>query len=162
MNNTSNSLKNVFNDVSESSMGGAPFLIAYGATFLITAILSFFVPRRHTACAGFIGRYPFSSLCLASQNRHLHILCNSCLPGRFRHSSLACKKRVFLYPAIYGGHIFGYDALGIQICLPPAQRICHQSGQAQRNTLFRTINEQLFILKSRPSHRDFCFPCSST
>jgi len=36
-------------EVSASSAGGAPFLIAYGATFLITAILSFFLPRPTTA-----------------------------------------------------------------------------------------------------------------
>ena len=45
----SNDLNAAFNDVSASSMGGAPFLIAYGATFLITAILSFFIPRPTTA-----------------------------------------------------------------------------------------------------------------
>jgi hypothetical protein len=33
-----------FTEVSASSAGGAPFLIAYGTTFLITALLSFFIP----------------------------------------------------------------------------------------------------------------------
>jgi hypothetical protein len=45
----SNDLNRAFNEVSTSSMGGAPFLIAYGATFLITAILSFFVSRPTAA-----------------------------------------------------------------------------------------------------------------
>jgi hypothetical protein len=45
----SNDLNQAFNEVSASSMGGAPFLIAYGATFLITAILSFFIPRPTAA-----------------------------------------------------------------------------------------------------------------
>jgi hypothetical protein len=49
MSDPSNDLNAAFNDVSASSMGGAPFLIAYGATFLITAILSFFVPRPTAA-----------------------------------------------------------------------------------------------------------------
>ena len=34
-----------FTEVSISSAGGAPFLIAYGATFLITGILSFVLPE---------------------------------------------------------------------------------------------------------------------
>lgn len=33
------------NEVSASSAGGAPFLISYGGTFLITGILSFFLPQ---------------------------------------------------------------------------------------------------------------------
>ena len=45
----SNNFTEAFNDVSASSMGGAPFLIAYGATFLITAVLSFFIPRSTAA-----------------------------------------------------------------------------------------------------------------
>jgi hypothetical protein len=49
MNNSSNDLTKAFNEVSASSMGGAPFLISYGATFLITAILSFFIPRATAA-----------------------------------------------------------------------------------------------------------------
>lgn len=40
-----NDLNRAFDQVSASSMGGAPFLIAYGTTFLITAIVSFFIPR---------------------------------------------------------------------------------------------------------------------
>jgi len=44
MYNTTNDLKIALTEVSASSAGGAPFLIAYGATFLITAILSFFIP----------------------------------------------------------------------------------------------------------------------
>jgi hypothetical protein len=44
-----NDLKHAFDEVSASSAGGAPFLIAYGATFMITAILSFFLPRPTTA-----------------------------------------------------------------------------------------------------------------
>ncbi len=47
--NPSNDLKQAFCEVSASSAGGAPFLIAYGATFLITAILSFFLPRPTVA-----------------------------------------------------------------------------------------------------------------
>jgi hypothetical protein len=42
-------LKHAFTEVSASSAGGAPFLIAYGATFFVTAILSFFLPRPTTA-----------------------------------------------------------------------------------------------------------------
>lgn len=49
MDQTSNDLTKAFNNVSASSMGGAPFLIAYGATFLITAILSLFLPRPTAA-----------------------------------------------------------------------------------------------------------------
>jgi hypothetical protein len=47
--NQSNDLEQAFNEVSASSAGGAPFLIAYGATFLITAILSFFLPKNISA-----------------------------------------------------------------------------------------------------------------
>jgi hypothetical protein len=46
---TMNDLKQAFNEVSASSAGGAPFLIAYGTTFLITAVLSFFLPRQTIA-----------------------------------------------------------------------------------------------------------------
>jgi hypothetical protein len=42
-------LKQAFSEVSASSAGGAPFLIAYGATFMITAVLSFFLPRQTIA-----------------------------------------------------------------------------------------------------------------
>jgi hypothetical protein len=45
----SNDLKLALTEVSASSAGGAPFLIAYGATFLITAILSFLLPRPTAA-----------------------------------------------------------------------------------------------------------------
>jgi len=45
----SDELKQAFTEVSASSAGGAPFLIAYGATFLITAMLSFFISRQATA-----------------------------------------------------------------------------------------------------------------
>jgi hypothetical protein len=36
-------------EVSASSAGGAPFLWAYGTTFLVTAVLSFFLPRPTVA-----------------------------------------------------------------------------------------------------------------
>jgi hypothetical protein len=49
MSNSTQSLNEAFTEVSASSMGGAPFLIAYGATFLITAVLSFFLPRSTAA-----------------------------------------------------------------------------------------------------------------
>ena len=49
MNQSTNDLKKAFDEVSASSMGGAPFLIAYGATFFITAVLSFFLPRPTAA-----------------------------------------------------------------------------------------------------------------
>jgi hypothetical protein len=39
-----NNLVQAQNEVSASSAGGAPFLIAYGATLFITAILAFFIP----------------------------------------------------------------------------------------------------------------------
>ena len=41
---TKNDLNQALTEVSASSAGGAPFLIAYGATFFLTAILSFFLP----------------------------------------------------------------------------------------------------------------------
>lgn len=37
------SLEQALDQVSASSAGGAPFLIAYGATFILTGILSFFI-----------------------------------------------------------------------------------------------------------------------
>jgi hypothetical protein len=46
---TSNDLNLAFTEVSRSSAGGAPFLIAYGGTFLITAVLSFFLPKPTVA-----------------------------------------------------------------------------------------------------------------
>ncbi len=47
--NTSNDLKAALDEVSASSAGGAPFLISYGATFLITALLSFVLSRETAA-----------------------------------------------------------------------------------------------------------------
>ncbi len=49
MTDNSNDLNKAFTEVSASSAGGAPFLIAYGATFLITGILSFFLPKQTIA-----------------------------------------------------------------------------------------------------------------
>ncbi len=46
---SANDLRQAFTEVSASSAGGAPFLISYGATFFITAILSFVLPRPTTA-----------------------------------------------------------------------------------------------------------------
>jgi len=46
---TSYDLGRAFTEVSASSAGGAPFLIAYGATFLLTAVVSFFVPKPTAA-----------------------------------------------------------------------------------------------------------------
>jgi hypothetical protein len=40
-----NNLTSALDDVSRASSGGAPFLICYGATFIITGILSFFLER---------------------------------------------------------------------------------------------------------------------
>jgi hypothetical protein len=37
------------NEVSLSSAGGSPFLISYGATFILVGILSFFLPRETSA-----------------------------------------------------------------------------------------------------------------
>lgn len=45
----SNDLRQALDEVSASSAGGAPFLLAYGATFFITAILSFFLPLQPAA-----------------------------------------------------------------------------------------------------------------
>lgn len=44
MSNNSGTLDRALDEVSASSAGGAPFLIAYGGTFVVTAILSFFIP----------------------------------------------------------------------------------------------------------------------
>lgn len=49
MNQSTNDLQGAFDDVSASSAGGAPFLISYGLTFLITAVLSLFLSRQITA-----------------------------------------------------------------------------------------------------------------
>lgn len=43
------SLEQAFDEVSASSAGGAPFLLAYGVTFIITGILSFFLPDTTVA-----------------------------------------------------------------------------------------------------------------
>lgn len=45
MKGMANNLHQALTDVSASSAGGAPFLIAYGFTFLMTAILWFFLPK---------------------------------------------------------------------------------------------------------------------
>jgi len=49
MNNKFNDLTRAQNEVSASSAGGAPFLICYGFTFIITGILAFFLPRKTSA-----------------------------------------------------------------------------------------------------------------
>ena len=49
MTDTSNDLRSAFANVSASSAGGAPFLIAYGLTFFLTAILSLLLPRPTSA-----------------------------------------------------------------------------------------------------------------
>ncbi len=49
MDETRYTFKQALDEVSASSAGGAPFLIAYGLTFLITGILSLFLPRQTTA-----------------------------------------------------------------------------------------------------------------
>lgn len=38
-----------FNDITTRSVGGAPFLFAYGATFIFTAVLSFSSPKSTSA-----------------------------------------------------------------------------------------------------------------
>ena len=57
-------LDRAFAEVSASSAGGAPFLIAYGATFLISGVLSSCCQRRRphsSSCfrAGWRCRSPF-------------------------------------------------------------------------------------------------------
>ena len=42
-------LTHAFNEVSASSAGGAPFLIAYGTTFIMSGILSFVLPAETAA-----------------------------------------------------------------------------------------------------------------
>jgi hypothetical protein len=49
MNKTYRDLDRALAEVSASSAGGAPFLIAFGLTFLITALASFFLPRPAAA-----------------------------------------------------------------------------------------------------------------
>jgi hypothetical protein len=44
-----NDLTEARNDISASSAGGAPFLIAYGATFLVSGLLTFFFPAEIAA-----------------------------------------------------------------------------------------------------------------
>lgn len=44
-----NTFKAALDDVTASSAGGAPFLIGYGTTFLVSAILAFFLPRETAA-----------------------------------------------------------------------------------------------------------------
>jgi hypothetical protein len=41
--------RKALDEVSASSAGGAPFLICYGVTFIITGIVSFFLPRETSA-----------------------------------------------------------------------------------------------------------------
>ena len=49
MDNTYNDLKRARDEVSASSAGGAPFLICYGFTFIVTGILAFNLPRETSA-----------------------------------------------------------------------------------------------------------------
>lgn len=49
MSATTSDLERALNEVSASSAGGAPFLIAYGATFTLTGVLSFFIPTEIAA-----------------------------------------------------------------------------------------------------------------
>lgn len=49
MNKNKMTLEQAFSEVSASSAGGAPFLIAYGATFIITGILSYLLPAETAA-----------------------------------------------------------------------------------------------------------------
>ena len=42
-------LNHAFNEVSASSAGGAPFLIAYGLTFIVSGMLSYVLPAETTA-----------------------------------------------------------------------------------------------------------------
>ncbi|GAB4580320.1 MAG: hypothetical protein Fur0022_30600 [Anaerolineales bacterium] len=46
---TSFDFDRALHEVTVQSAGGAPFLIAYGVTFLMTGVLSFFLPRETTA-----------------------------------------------------------------------------------------------------------------
>lgn len=49
MNQNSKTFSRAFAEVSASSAGGAPFLIAYGATFIVSGILSFVLPAETVA-----------------------------------------------------------------------------------------------------------------
>ena len=46
MKQNSMTLTHAFNEVSASSAGGAPFLIAYGATFIMSGILTYLLPEE--------------------------------------------------------------------------------------------------------------------
>jgi hypothetical protein len=46
---TFSDINDALDEVSAHSSGGAPFLIAYGITFFITAVLTLFLPRNITA-----------------------------------------------------------------------------------------------------------------
>ena len=49
MKKNSMTLTHAFNEVSASSAGGAPFLISYGLTFIVSGILSFVLPAETAA-----------------------------------------------------------------------------------------------------------------
>lgn len=49
MNQSMMNLDQAFTEVSANSAGGAPFLIAYGTTFLASGILSYFLPEETAA-----------------------------------------------------------------------------------------------------------------
>lgn len=49
MGSANNDLHRALNEVSASSAGGAPFLIAYGTTFVVTGLLSFVLPVQTAA-----------------------------------------------------------------------------------------------------------------
>ena len=49
MNTQFSGFRTALDEVSASSAGGAPFLICYGITFLITGVLTFFLARETTA-----------------------------------------------------------------------------------------------------------------
>lgn len=49
MNSPYTDFKRARDEVSASSAGGAPFLIGYGTTFIITGILAFYLPREISA-----------------------------------------------------------------------------------------------------------------
>ena len=49
MGSTNDGITKLLNNVSASSAGGSPFLLAYGVTFIITAVLSYILPRETSA-----------------------------------------------------------------------------------------------------------------
>ena len=49
MNNNYDDFQHARNEVSASSAGGAPFLISYGITFVLTGIIAFFIEREISA-----------------------------------------------------------------------------------------------------------------